>query len=74
MNHDGLEYLIITNIIFGKKQILEQLISLSCGLFQTIIRPIESHAIMNLNFNNSKRLYFGMNDLVIQDLLDAPHS
>ena len=31
MNHDGLEYLLITNIIYGKKQILEQLTSLSCG-------------------------------------------
>ena len=33
MNHDGIEYLLITNIIYGKKQILEQLTSLSCGLY-----------------------------------------
>ena len=54
MNHDGLEYLLITNIIYGKKQILEQLTSLSCELYQIIIRHIESHAIMNQKFNNSK--------------------
>ena len=54
MNHYGLEYLLITNIISGKKQILEQLTSLSCGLYQTIIRLIKSDAIMNQKFNNSK--------------------
>ena len=54
MNHDGLEYLPITNIISRQKQILEQLTSLSCGLYQTIIKLIESHAIMNQKFNNSK--------------------
>ena len=54
MNHDGVEYLLITNIISGKKQILEQLTSLSCGLYQTIIIPIEYYAIMNQKFNNYK--------------------
>ena len=54
MNHEGLEYLLITNIISGKKQILEQLTSLSCGFYQTIIRLIKSYAIMNQKFNNSK--------------------
>ena len=28
--------------------------SLSCGLYQTTIRPIESHAIINQKFNDSK--------------------
>ena len=53
MNRDGLEYLLITSTTF-EKNILEQLASLSCGLYQTIIRPIESHAIMNQKFNDSK--------------------
>ena len=50
MNHNGNEYLLIT----GQKQILEQLISSSYGLYQTTIRPLESHAIMNQKFNNPK--------------------
>ena len=54
MNRDGLAFLLITNIIYGKKQILEQLTFLSCGLYQTIVRPIESHAITNQKFNKSK--------------------
>ena len=54
MHHDGNEYLLITSIIFGQKQILEQMASLSCGLYQTTIRPIESHAIINQKFNDSK--------------------
>ena len=47
MNDDSNEYLLITSIISGKKHILEKLPSYSCGLYQTIIRPIESYAIMN---------------------------
>ena len=48
MNRDGLEYLLITSTNSEKKKkILEQLASLSCGLYKKIIRPIESHAIMN---------------------------
>ena len=54
MHRDGNEYLLITSIIFGQKQILEQMASLSCGLYQTTIRPIESHAIINQKFNDSK--------------------
>ena len=50
MNHNGNEYLLIT----GQKQILEQLISSSYGLYQTIIRPLESHFVMNQKFNNPK--------------------
>ena len=53
MNHDANEYLLITSIISGQKCILEQLSSLSCGLYQTIIRSIESYAIMNQKFNDS---------------------
>ena len=47
MNDDSNEYLLITSIISGGKHILEKLPSYSCGLYQTIIRPIESYAIMN---------------------------
>ena len=47
MNHDANEYLFITSIISGQKCILEQLPSLSCGLYQTTIRSIESYTVMN---------------------------
>ena len=47
INHDANEYLLITSIISGKKCILEQLSSLSCGLYQTTIRSIESYVVMN---------------------------
>ena len=50
MSHNGNEYLLIT----GQKQILEQLISSSYGLYQTTIRPLESHAVMNQKFNDPK--------------------
>ena len=46
MNHDANEYLLITSIISGQKCILEQLPSLSCGLYQTTIRSIESYVVM----------------------------
>ena len=47
MNHDENEYLLITSIIYGEKNILEQLSSLSCGIYQTTIRSIESYVVMN---------------------------
>ena len=53
MNHDENEYLLISYIIYGQKCILEQLPSLSCGLYQTAIRSIESYAVMNQKFNDS---------------------
>ena len=53
MNHDENEYLFITSIISGQKCILEQLPSLSCGLYQTTIRSIEFYAVMNQKFNDS---------------------
>ena len=40
MNHDANEYVLITSIISGQKCMLEQLPSLSCGLYQTTIRSI----------------------------------
>ena len=53
MNHDANEYLLITSIISRQKCILEQLPSLSCGLYQKTIRSIESYAVMNQKFNDS---------------------
>ena len=53
MNHDENEYLLINSIIFRQKCILEQLPSLSCGLYQTTIRSIKSYAVMNQKFNDS---------------------
>ena len=53
MNHDANEYLLITSIIYGQKCILEQLPSLSYGLYQTTIRSIEFYAVMNQKFNDS---------------------
>ena len=50
MSHIGNEYLLITR----QKQILEQLISSSYELYQTTIRPLESHAVMNQKFNDPK--------------------
>ena len=50
MNHNGNEYLLMT----GQKQILEQLISSSYGLYQITIRHLESHAVMNQKFNDPK--------------------
>ena len=54
MNNGSNEYLLITSIIFGKKHILKKLHSYSCGLYQTIIRPIESYAVMNQKFYDLK--------------------
>ena len=56
MNNDSNENRLITSIIFGGKHILEKLPSYSCGLYQTIIRPIESYAVMNQKFYNLKLL------------------
>ena len=47
MNDDSNEYLLITSIISGGKHILEKLPCYSCGLYQTIIKPIESYVVIN---------------------------
>ena len=54
MNDDSNEYLLITSIISGEKHNLEKLPSYSCGLYQTIIRPIKSYAVMNQKFYDLK--------------------
>ena len=51
MKHKENEYLLITSIISGQKCVLEQLPSLSCGLYQTGIWGypyLVAHAILNL--------------------------
>ena len=60
MNHDDNEYLLITSIIYGQKCVLAQLTSLSCGLYQTTIRSIESYSSMP-----PMHFYFSMTDLGI---------
>ena len=50
MSHNGNECLLITK----QKQILEQLISSSYGLYQTTLRLLESHVVMNQKFNDPK--------------------
>ena len=54
MNNGSNEYLLITSIIFGKKHILKKLHSYSSGLYQTIIRPIESYVVINQKFCDLK--------------------
>ena len=54
MNDDSNEYFLITSIIYGEKHILEKFLSYSCGLYQTIIKPIESYAVMNQKFCDLK--------------------
>ena len=47
----------IYSLLLLKKCILEQLPSLSCGLYQTTIRSIESYAVMNQKFNDSNTFF-----------------
>ena len=54
MNDGSNEYIFITLVIFGKKHILEKLISYSYGLYRTITRLVESYAIMNQKFCDLK--------------------
>ena len=66
MNHNENEYLLITSIISGQKCILEQLPSLSYGLYQTTIRSIESYVVMKQKFNDFNAF------LLWHDLLGHP--
>ena len=63
MSHNGNEYLLIPE----QKQILDQLISSTYGLYQTTIRPLKSHVVMNQKFNDPKHFYCGINDLDTRD-------
>ena len=52
-NEDGDEYLCITSIVSGGKQILEKLPAYKSGLYYTFINPIESHMVMNQKIEGS---------------------
>ena len=47
MNESGKEYLYVTSLQSGKKNILEKLPVLSSGLYYTIIRKAEVYAVVN---------------------------
>ena len=49
------EYLDITNIVSGKKCIVEKLSSLSSGLYYTFISTIEINVVINQKFTNNDR-------------------
>ena len=50
---DNIEYLCITNIMLGKKTVLERLPTYSSGLYYTKISTIEVHTIINQKFNEN---------------------
>ena len=54
MNEGNKENLYITSIIYGKKIVAEKLLAFYSGLYHTIIKPIESYAVMNQKFNDQK--------------------
>ena len=47
MNENGKEYLYVTSLQSGKKNVLEKLPVLSSGLYYTIIRKAEVYAVVN---------------------------
>jgi hypothetical protein len=57
-NEDNKNYLYITSIISDQKLILEKLHTFSSRLYYTIIRTIESHAVMHQKCFNSKMFMF----------------
>ena len=54
MDECNKENLYITSIIYGKKIVAKKLLAFSYGLYHTTIKPIESYAVMNQNFNDPK--------------------
>jgi hypothetical protein len=57
-NEGSEEYLYISSIISDQKLILEKLHTFSSELYYTIIRTIESHAVMHQKCSNSKMFMF----------------
>ena len=47
INDNDNEYLCITFVVSGRKQIIEKLPSYNSGLYYTFINPVESHMVMN---------------------------
>ena len=54
MNEGSTKYLYITSIIYGKKLIMEKLLSFSYGLYHTNIKLIEAYVVMNQKFKDPK--------------------
>ena len=67
-NEDNTEYLYITDVVLGKKNILEKLPVFSSGLYYTNISTIEAHAIVNQKFTDEN------NFIVWHDRLGHPRS
>ena len=67
-NEDNTEYLYITDVVLGKKNILEKLPVFSSGLYYTNISTIEAHAIVNQKFTDEN------NFIVWHDRLGHPGS
>ena len=67
-NEDNIEYLYITDVVLGKKNILEKLPVFSSGLYYTNISTIEAHAIVNQKFTDEN------NFIVWHDRLGHPGS
>ena len=63
MNEGNKESLYITSIIYGKKIVAKKLPAFSSGLYHTIIKSIESFAVMNQKFNYLKIFTFWHNRL-----------
>ena len=63
MNEGNKENLYITSIIYGKKIVAEKLKEFSSELYHTTIKPIESYAVMNQMFNDSKTFTLWHNKL-----------
>ena len=68
MNYGNKECLYITYTVFGKKLVVETLLTLSTRLNNTIIKPIESYVVMNQKFNDKK------NFVIWHDRLGYPRS
>ena len=62
-NEDNTEYLYITNVVSGKKNILENLPVFSSGLYYTNISTIEAHAIVNQKFTDENNFIVWHNRL-----------
>ncbi|KAK1570985.1 hypothetical protein Q3G72_010194 [Acer saccharum] len=54
INDENIEYLCITSHNSGRKLIMEKLRALSSGLYYTLIRDIDVHAVMNQKFSDPK--------------------
>ncbi|CAN1336396.1 hypothetical protein LINPERPRIM_LOCUS37119 [Linum perenne] len=63
MEEENKEYLVITSIVSGNKNIHERLPVISSGLYYTYISTIESHATINSRFMNHEKIVVWHNRL-----------